>query len=347
MKGGRGERRVTIMKEEIYEPSLEKEVLEGLRKRSSGYQMTGVLPPDASHPFLSSAGGPKFDLDRVQKLMDGAIDMHVHAEPDPYVTRIGDQIDLAIVACQAGMGGILFGEPHQVPSSFLQGQTQKVVNQWADEHGKKRIDVFGGVALNYAVGGLNPAAVVASARIGGKIVWPPVTDSSHFRKLLGVSGGIDILDENDNVVPAMKEILGLIAEGDLVLNMSALGVKDVFYLIDEAKKIGVKRMNVVHPNQDTSLMTVEQRKIAADKGAFIEMSCTDFTPGRFLGWDDFMETYKLVGSDRMIASSDNGNYRFFTPVVAMRTYITGMLDRDIPDKDVEKMVKTNPRKLLY
>ncbi len=330
------------MKKEAYEPSLEKEVLDGLRKRSSPYQVSGMLPPGASR----LTGGPKFDLSRVDKLMDGAIDMHVHSDPDPYVTRIGDQIDLAIAACQAGMSGILFGEPHHIPSSWVAPQAQKVVNQWADEHGKRRLDIFGGVALNYSVGGLNPAAVVASARIGGKIVWPPGVDSSHYYKLLGVPGGIDVLDENDNVVPAMKEILALIAEGDLVLNMSCLGAKDVFCLIDEAKKMGVKRMNVVHPNQDTSLLTVEQRKIAADKGAFVELTCSDFTPGRFLGWDDFMETYKLVGPDRMIASSDNGHYKLFTPVVAMRAYITGMLDYGIPDEDVEKMVKTTPRKLL-
>jgi len=330
------------MKEEIYEPSLEEEVLDEFKGVKEFRGIAGLFPPGASR--LTAL--PLFDQDRVKRLMDGAIDNHVHSAPDPYMARIGDQIDLAIAACQAGMGGILFGEPHQVPSSFLQAQTQKVVNQWADEHGKRRIDVFGGVALNYAVGGLNPAAVLASARIGGKIVWPPGVDSSHYHKLLGVPGGIDVLDENDNVVPAMKEILGLIAEGDLVLNMSCLGVKDVFCLIDEAKKIGVKRMNVVHPNQTTSLMTVEQRKIAADKGASIELTCVDFLPPNF-SWDDFMETYKLIGPDRIICGSDNGCFAFYTPVVAFRAYITGMLLHDIPDKDVEKMVKTNARRLLY
>ncbi len=316
--------------------------MRAFRESAVSVAIAGVLPADVSR--LKAV--PLFDQDRVKRLMDGAIDAHVHSAPDPYVARMGDQIDWAIDACQAGMSGILFGEPHQVPSSFLQGQTQKIVNQWADEHGKRRIDVFGGVALNYAVGGLNPAAVVASARIGGKIVWPPGVDSSHYYKLLGVPGGIDVLDENDNVVPAMKEILGLIAEGDLVLNMSCLGVKDVFHLIDEAKKIGVKRMNVVHPNQLTSLMTVEQRKIAADKGAFIELTCVNFS-SPFFSWDDFLETYKLIGPDRIICGSDNGCFEFYPPVVAFRAYITGMLTRGIPDQDVEKMVKTNARKLLY
>jgi len=161
-----------------------------------------------------------------------------------------------------------------------------------------------------------------------------------------VPGGIDILDENDNVVPAMKEILSIIAEADLVLSMSCLGVKDVFYLIDEAKKQGVKRLNVVHPNQQTSLMTVEQMKIAADKGAYIELTCVDFQSGHF-SWDVFMQAYNLMGADKIIASSDNGCFEFFTPVVAMRAYITGMLTHGIPDSDVGKMIKTNPKRLLY
>ncbi len=330
------------MKEEIYDPAFGKEALKAMRSDDVAKKIAGVTPPGVSR--LKT--WPLFDLDRVERLMEGAIDIHVHAGPDPYMARIGDTIDLAMAACQAGMGGICFGEPHHISTGPTALLTQKVVNQWADEHGKKRLDVFGGVSLNYAVGGLNPAAVVVSARIGAKVVWPPGVDSKHFRKLLGLPDGIDILDENDNVVPAMKEILELIAEGDLVLNMSNTGVKEVFCLIDEAKKAGVERLNVVHPNSYTTLMTIDQRKIAADKGASIELSCVTLKEPQF-SWDDFMKTYNLVGPDRLIASSDNGGFEYLTPVVAMRAFITGMLIRDIPDKDVEKMIKTNPRELFY
>jgi len=331
------------MKEEIYEPSLEKDALDSIREdKDIMMAIGGVFPPGVS-PLKAA---PVFDVNRVNKLMEGAIDTHVHFGPDPLLARIGDTVDLALAACQAEMGGVCFGEPYQIPSGPLALLAEKVVNQWAEEHGKEKIRCFGGVALNYGVGGLNPGAVVTSARIGAKVVWPPTVDSSHFRKLTGVGGGIDLLDENDNVVPAMKEILSLIAEGDLVLNLSCLGVKDVFYLIDEAKEMGVKRINVVHPNQPSSLMTMEQIKIAADKGASIELTCVIFQPPNF-SWENFMEVYHTIGADKMIASSDNGCYAFFTPVVAMRHYITGMLIRGIPDSDVEKMVKTNPMRLLY
>ncbi len=330
------------MKEEIYEPSLEEEVLQEVRKQRSSSEIAGVMPEGASR----LKGMPLFEIERVEKLIDGSMDIHIHPGPDPFETRIGDQIDLAIEACQAGMRGILF-KSHHVSTAATAPLVQKVVNQWADEHGRGRLDVFGGVVLNYCVGGLNPEAVVVNARLGGRVVWPPNVDSSHYHQILGIPGGIDILDENDQVITEMKEILALIAEGDLVLSMSCLSVKDVFRLIDEAKKIGVKRMNVIHPNHYSSLMTVAQMKIAADKGAYIELTCGTFQPAICFSWDIFMEAYKVVGPDRIIAASDNGIYDAFPPVVAFRHFVTGMLTRDIPDRDVEKMVKVNPAELLY
>lgn len=60
-----------------------------------------------------------------------------------------------------------------------------------------------------------------------------------------------------------------------------------------------------------------------------------------------MQAVKEIGCDKIIASTDSGNYQFSAPVDLLRVFITGMLDRGIPDKDVEKMVKTNPQNLLY
>ncbi len=163
--------------------------------------------------------------------------------------------------------------------------------------------------------------------------------------MYGIPGGIEVVDEDGNVVPPMKEIISLIADGDLVFGITCQWVRDVFRLIDEAKKIGVKRINLVHPNHPCSLATVEQMKIAADKGSFIELTrnygATSFS------WDVFMKVYKLIGPDKMIASTDAGYFNRPTPVVSMRQYIVEMLLQGIPEADVEKMVKTNPRELLY
>jgi hypothetical protein len=221
------------MRDEVYEPSMEKEILDQFRTPGGNQAMGHIFPPGVSRIYGQPLGAPVLDSEAIDRLMDGAFDTHIHPGPDPYQLRIGDQIDLALEACQAGMGGVLF-KSHQLPTAATAVLVQKVVRQWAREHDRKPVDVFGGVVLNYSVGGLNPAAVEVNARIGGRVVWTPTADSHHYRTLLGESGGIRILDEDDRVVAPMREVLRLIAEGDLVLNISCLWVKEVFHLIDEA-----------------------------------------------------------------------------------------------------------------
>ena len=201
--------------------------------------------------------------------------------------------------------------------------------------------------LNDAVGGLNPEAVLTSYRVGGRHIWLPNKDSSFHHKLYGIPGGIELLDEKDEVVPALRDILALIAEGDMVFSLSHQSVKERFIIIDEAKKLGVKRIEVCHPIAITAKMTVQQMKTAADKGAYLGMYCANFEAGHMWSWDEFIKAVKTVGSDRIVIGTDCGSFAYPAPLEAMRLFITGMLMRGIPDGDVEKMVKINSSRLLY
>jgi len=329
-------RKANKMKQEIYEyePGLADEaVLKRIRE---------------SVALKAAYGGkdtPLFDLDRVWKLLDGAIDAHIHSGPDACNTRLYDELELAVQACQVGMKAVVF-KCHSTPSARSAYIVQKVVNQWAEEHNKKKIDVFGGIVLNYFVGGLNPEAVTATRRVGGKTVWLPTMDASFHRKVFGMPGGIDVIDENDHVVPALKEIFAMIAEGDMVLSICHQSAKEHFILIDEARKAGVKRIEICHPNDPMSKMTAEQVKIATEKGAYCGLFCGNFRP-ELWSWEESLEMIKVVGPDHIVAGSDCGHFMGHTPVEQMRLYITEMLVRGIPDKDVEKMVKTNATALYY
>jgi len=289
---------------------------------------------------------PLFDPDRTRKLMDGAIDVHIHGAPDAYSPRTGDELEFAIQACQAGMGAVVFKSASE-GGSRTAWLVQKVVNQWADEHNKRRIDVFGGVVLNYAVGGLNPEAVLVSARLGGRYVWMPNVDASYQYKFWDKPGGIDVLDEKGNMVPILKSIFSLIAEGDMVLGICHQTVKERFVLIDEAKKAGIKRIEIVHANSPVPHgMTVEEQKIAAEKGAYVGLYCFGLRVPLF-DMDLALKVIKVVGPDHLVVGTDLGNIGEVMPVDAMRTFITRLLVAGIPDEDVEKMVKTNARTLLY
>ena len=51
---------------------------------------------------------PLFDMSRVNRLMEGAIDVHIHSGPDAWATRPLDDIEVAIQACDAGMAAVVY-----------------------------------------------------------------------------------------------------------------------------------------------------------------------------------------------------------------------------------------------
>jgi Family of unknown function (DUF6282) len=97
----------------------------------------------------------------------GVIDMHVHSHPDVF-GRSMDDIDVAQLAKARGMRGLVL-KNHISETASRAALVMKVV---------PGIEVFGGIVLNNAVGGVNPHAVEWMHRVyggRGKVVW-----AAHF-----------------------------------------------------------------------------------------------------------------------------------------------------------------------
>src|SRR5204863_4630283 len=93
----------------------------------------------------------------------GAIDIHVHGNPDS-VARVGDGFELAKQAAQRGMRGMVL-KNHFDPTAGLAYLARKAA---------PGLEVFGGVDLTLPVGGVNPNAVEYMAKMNGgfgRIVW--------------------------------------------------------------------------------------------------------------------------------------------------------------------------------
>lgn len=156
------------------------------------------------------------------------------------------------------------------------GRSAQLV-QWTVDHisaeqHKKSIKAIGGVLLNYNVGGLNPEAVDTSALLGGRFVWTPNVDSAHQRRIEGKPGGIAVIDDKDKVVPALRDVLEVVVKHDLVLSLCHHSTKDRFIMLDAAKEMGVKRIEIVHPSYPINKVVVDQMKIAAEKGALVALT---------------------------------------------------------------------------
>ena len=111
--------------------------------------------------------------DIVERLLDGSVDLHVHPYPSPFPRRM-DAAEAAQRAADAGMRAIVVKSHHHDTATDVAALRAHGI----DASG---IDVFGGIALNTQVGGLNPHAVNLSLAMGGKVVWfPTIASPKHI-----------------------------------------------------------------------------------------------------------------------------------------------------------------------
>ena len=133
----------------------------------------------------------------VERLLKGAYDLHMHAAPSPF-GRAMDDYGLLQEADAAGMGGIMLKSHYESTAARAQ-----LVNA----HGGCTAKAFGGIVLNWPVGGLNPYAVAAGLKMGVRIVWMPTRDSENCLKYGHMNGDffdrppISIWDENVDLEP--------------------------------------------------------------------------------------------------------------------------------------------------
>jgi hypothetical protein len=103
----------------------------------------------------------------------GVIDIHAHAAPETSMLnfkRAFDAIEAAQIARIYGMRGIVLKEHTTETASWAYLVSQMVPG----------VEVFGGIVLNKAVGGLNPVAVEAMALSRGnrgRVVYMPTVDA--------------------------------------------------------------------------------------------------------------------------------------------------------------------------
>jgi hypothetical protein len=231
--------------------------------------------------------------------------------------------------------------------------------------------VYGGVVLDYSVGGLNPLAVYSALQMGGKIVWMPSLDSAWtikqvtgepkggakiYQKILDphrkVGNGISILHGGlggSELLPEVKEIISMIAEKGAILDTSHLSPRESLILLQEAKKAGLDRVVVTHVNSDIIGATIEEQKELARNGALL-MHC--FAPCLPSPWKEpqtiqtIIDMINQVGPEHCVIATDLGRFTYSPPVEGLRMFIAALLLGGIKEKDIERMVKINPASLL-
>jgi len=286
--------------------------------------------PVASGLVLASAEAGQaqdseaYDTDRA---LAGAIDVHVHTYPDTR-PRSMNALDFARLAQTRGMRAVVL-KNHDIPTAGLAYIVGGEV---------PGIEVYGGVALNLAVGGVNVAAVENMIQMSGgqgRIVWMPTFDASRVP-----------VSANGELLPEVKEVIGLIAENDLALATGHVTAEEVLMLLREAREQDVRSSIVTHP---VGRLSLEQLKEAAALGGFIEITAGPQVQANENASDkaeQFAPIIREVGPEFIILASDLGQEPDPLPPDGFAEFLIELHERGITVEELDLMAKQNPAELL-
>jgi hypothetical protein len=280
----------------------------------------------------------------------GVIDMHVHSYPDVFGRNM-DDIDVAQLAKARGLRGILL-KNHISETASRAALVMKVV---------PGIEVFGGIVLNKAVGGINPDAVEWMHRVyggRGKVVWLPTFESDKHVKTFGSKDAKGlVVAPNGKVTPEMEAILKIIARENLLLATGHVHAEEVVAVVKRAKELGVKNIIVTHGLTSVPGLSMAQAKEVTAMGAVIEICYLQFLAGpnapmaflthwQQVGAKQVAQAIKEFGAASLVISSDLGQAGNMTHPDGLENAIGAMKREGISDADIDLMMRRTPAMLL-
>ncbi|MGN8116366.1 DUF6282 family protein [Labrys sp. 22185] len=297
--------------------------------------------------------GSAGDTKRIDALLKGAIDPHVHSGPS-IAPRGLDHLELARQMSEAGFAAVVTKD-----HDYAGVATAALISQ---HHPELTTKVFSGIVLNNVVGGINPYAVEHTAAMGGKIVWMPTLAAENHLEWEKTSSwshpastqkmrparAVPVLDANRQVLDDVKEVLDVIARSGMALASGHLHVSETWILFEEAQRRGVERLIFTHPEDIVGASLDDVKEIAA-MGAYVEHSLCMFLEGskfKTRSAEDLRQQIEAAGVDRTILCSDLGQVGVFSPLEGFRRGVRLCLALGYSDEAIRRMVSTNTAHVL-
>jgi hypothetical protein len=294
--------------------------------------------------------------ERARELVRGGYDPHIHIAPDVVERRISD-VQLARRFLELGLAG--FGLKSHYTST---AERARVVSEAVPG-----IHVLGAIALNRAVGGLNPTAVEIAAREGARIVWfPTVSSENEQHEVLAANPNgkvpvwvrfeldiresgitpqpVPVVDDAGELLPEARAVLEVIARHRMLLATGHLSRDEIFALVDGALEAGVRDIVVTHPEFPSQRISPEDQVALADKGALMERAFTTPHTGK-CSWDQIFEATRAVGAERTVWATDLG--QMFNPPVedGLALMADRFLEAGFTEEEVRVMAVENTRRV--
>ncbi len=290
---------------------------------------------------------------RINAILQGAIDPHVHSGPS-IAARALDHLDLVRQMSEAGFAAVVTKD-----HDYAGVATAALITKHFPE---LRTKIFSSIVLNNVVGGMNPYAVEHTAAMGGKIVWMPTLAAEnhlHWEKTVSWShpastqkmrpaAAVPVLDANKQVLDDVKEIMDIVARNEMVLASGHLHISETWLVFEEAKRRGLSRLILTHPEEIVGATLDDVRGIAA-MGVHVEHSLCMFLDGskfQCRTQEELRAQIDAAGVNSTILCSDLGQTGVFTPLEGFRRGVGLCIDLGYADDEIHRMVSTNAARVL-
>jgi hypothetical protein len=294
--------------------------------------------------------------ERARVLVKGAYDLHIHVAPDVPPRRI-DDVTLARRFAEVGLAGFAL-KSHYTSTA----ERAQVVSAVVPE-----VRVVGAVAMNQAVGGMNPLAVEIAAREGARIVWMPTVDSPAEtagrtepkpgdkvpqwarlqHELRGLGLGVEpvyVSGSDGELLPETRDVLRAIARHGLILATGHLDREDTFSVVDGALEAGVSEIVITHPEFPCQNFSIEDQCELAARGCLLERCLSTPLSGKTT-WEHVFDGVRAIGVERTLFSSDCGNPDYPPVEDGLALWADRLLEAGFDEDEVREMIVGQSRRL--
>ena len=275
--------------------------------------------------------------------LNGVIDTHVHSAPDVRARKMSD-LELMEAAVKYGVRSIVI-KSHAMATA---GRAVLVNEVRQEKYPDSDFVMFGGAALNSQLGGINPKAVEAALKIGGKIIWLPTFDSEFTMERAGKSGGVPVVKDG-KVTEEVKDVIRLVKDYDAVLATGHISPKEIFLVAEAACNLGLKKLVANHPESNLVGLTLEEMKrLAEDYGVFLEHCYQQpVGGGKYESNEQItLQSVREIGAEHIIIATDAGQTQNPWWYEELEDSIARLARNGVAKADIDRMTKTNPAFVL-
>ncbi|MGI5149758.1 DUF6282 family protein [Plantactinospora sp. CA-294935] len=305
---------------------------------------------DPKRDLLAAAHPESFD-----RLLRGAIDVHVHGQPDlsAGLPNRGDDLEVARLAHEYGISGWVLKSHLWATMDRARALRQAMAGS--------TFTVYGSITLNPPVGGLEPSIVELAAAHDARVVFLPtwggaadVARDGYISTLLrrvspsfgeySARTAITLCDANGALTGRARAVIDACHALGLALATGHAAIEESRAVAAYCAEIG-QRLLVTHPLHYTT--DPARLREFADLGAYLEFCNAPLVhPDGHLTVRDVHEALCAVGPERAILTTDVFSRWVPPEPECLRMFVEQLAYLGWTAEQIATMVATNPRAFL-